>query len=59
MYAELAHEEVDTSLRSARLVRIFERHRDERGLPDLLRVDDGAEFLGQAFFDCGARPMVC
>jgi putative transposase len=43
--------EADTSLRSSRLVRIFERLKDERGLPDLLRVDNGPEFLGQIFVD--------
>lgn len=32
--------EVDTSLRAERLVRVFERLKDERGLPDMLRVDN-------------------
>ena len=41
--------EVDTSLRSERLVRVFERLKQERGLPDMLRVDNGPEFLGQVF----------
>lgn len=41
--------EVDTSLRSERLVRVFERLKTERGLPDMLRVDNGPEFLGQVF----------
>lgn len=43
--------EVDTSLRSDRLVRIFERLKVEHGLPDMLRVDNGPEFLGQVFVD--------
>lgn len=43
--------EVDTSLRSERLVRVFERLKAERGLPDMLRVDNGPEFLGQVFVD--------
>lgn len=41
--------EVDTSLPSARLVRVFEQLRQERGLPDVLRTDNGPEFLGAAF----------
>ena len=41
--------EADTSLRSERLVRIFERLRASRGLPKALRVDNGPEFLGRAF----------
>lgn len=43
--------EVDTSLRSERLVRVFERLKAERGLPDMLRTDNGPEFLGQVFVD--------
>ena len=41
--------EVDTSLRSERLVRVFERLKAERGLPERLRVDNGPEFLGEVF----------
>lgn len=41
--------EVDTSLRSARLVRLFERIESERPLPDILRTDNGPEFLGEVF----------
>lgn len=41
--------EVDTSLRSVRLVRLFERIRSERSLPDILRTDNGPEFLGEVF----------
>ena len=40
---------VDTSLRAARLVRVLERLKEVRGLPDILRVDNGPEFLGEAF----------
>jgi len=43
--------EIDTSIRSERLVRVFERLKAERGLPDMLRVDNGPEFLGQVFVD--------
>lgn len=42
---------VDTSLRSERLVRVFERLKIECGLPDILRVNNGPEFLGLVFVD--------
>ncbi len=41
--------EIDTSLTSERLVRVFEQLRSERGLPDMLRTDNGPEFLGSVF----------
>jgi len=41
--------EVDTSLPSRRLVRVFEQLKAERGLPDVLCTDNGPEFLGEAF----------
>jgi putative transposase len=51
--------EVDTSLRSERLVRVFERLKAERGLPDMLRVDNGPEFMGQVFVDwCQANGVI-
>lgn len=43
--------EIDTSLRAARLVRVFERLKAERGLPDVLRVDNGPEFLSQTLVE--------
>jgi putative transposase len=43
--------EVDTSLPSRRLVRVFEQLKSERGMPDVLRTDNGPEFLGQVFTD--------
>jgi len=43
--------EIDTSLPSERLVRVFEQLKDERGLPDVLRTDNGPEFLGEIFVD--------
>lgn len=46
---EVVHIEVDTSITSERLVRVFERLRQERGLPQVLRTDNGPEFLGEAF----------
>jgi len=41
--------EIDTSLPSTRLVRVFEQIKAERGLPEVLRTDNGPEFLGEAF----------
>jgi len=32
--------EIDTSLRAERLIRVFEQLKSERGLPDMLRVDN-------------------
>ena len=47
---------IDTSLRAIRLVRMFERQKETRGLLDILRVDNGPEFLGQVFVDwCAAN----
>ena len=43
--------EIDTSLRSARLIRLFERIHAERGLPDMLRVDNGPELLSGALVE--------
>lgn len=43
--------EIDTSLPSARLVRVFEQLKAERGLPEVLRTDNGPEFLGSVFVD--------
>lgn len=41
--------EIDTSLTGRRLIRLFERFRLERGLPQRLRVDNGPEFLSANF----------
>jgi len=41
--------EIDTSLPSQRLVRVFEQLKAERSLPDVLRTDNGPEFLGEVF----------
>lgn len=46
---EAVHIEIDTSITSARLVRIFEQIRRERPLPQVLRTDNGPEFLGEVF----------
>lgn len=46
---EIVHIEIDTSITSTRLVRIFEQIQQERPLPHVLRTDNGPEFLGEAF----------
>ena len=43
--------EIDTSIRGERLVRVFERLRDDRGLPEILRVDNGPELRSDAFVE--------
>lgn len=48
---EAVHIEIDTSITSARLVRVFERLQHERGLPQVLRTDNGPEFLGETFVE--------
>jgi putative transposase len=48
---ELMHVEVDTSITSQRLIRIFEQLEREHGLPQILRTDNGPEFLGEAFIE--------
>lgn len=46
---EAIHIEIDTSITGRRLIRVFERLRKERGLPSILRVDNGPEFLSGDF----------
>lgn len=46
---ELLHVEIDTSITAKRLIRVFERIRLEHGLPDVLRTDNGPEFLSGEF----------
>lgn len=46
---EALHIEVDTSITATRLVRIFEQLKHDHGLPQVLRTDNGPEFLGEAF----------
>ncbi len=43
--------EIDTSITGRRLIRVFEQIRLDRGLPNLLRVDNGPEFLSGEFID--------
>lgn len=46
---EAIHIEIDTSITTTRLVRVFEQLRDQHGLPQVLRTDNGPEFLGEIF----------
>lgn len=46
---EALHIEIDTSITSQRLVRVFDRIRSQRPLPQVLRTDNGPEFLGEQF----------
>lgn len=46
---EALHIEIDTLITSALLVRIFERLQTEHWLPQVLRTDNGPEFLGEVF----------
>lgn len=46
---QAVHIEIDTSINSHRLVRVFEQLKHDRGLPQVLRSDNGPEFLGEAF----------
>jgi len=43
--------EIDTSLRADRIRRVLDRIEAERGLPEVLRVDNGPEFLSQVLAD--------
>lgn len=43
------HIEIDTSISSERLVRVFDGLRRQHQLPQVLRTDNGPEFLGEAF----------
>jgi putative transposase len=47
--------EIDTSLPGERLIRVFEQLAVVRGLPDMLRTDNGPEFLSLKFTVRGAR----
>lgn len=50
--------EVDTSLPAGRVVRTLERLKEERGLPNQIRVDNGPELISAEFFDwCDAHDI--
>ena len=46
---EVLHIEVDTSITALRRVRVFEQLQAERRLPQVLRTDNGPEFLSEPF----------
>jgi putative transposase len=46
---EALHIEIDTSITSMRLVRVFKQLQAQHGLPRVLRTDNGPEFLGETF----------
>lgn len=48
---ELLHVEIDTSITGKRLIRVFEQLAKERGLPEILRVDNGPEFFNEEFLE--------
>lgn len=43
--------EVDTSLPAARVIRVLERLKQQRGLPIQIRVDNGPELVSAEFYD--------
>lgn len=43
--------EIDTSLRAPRVVRVLERLKSERGVPNMLRLENGPEFISQELKD--------
>ena len=52
---EALHIEIDTSISSLRLVRVFEQLKQDHGLPQVLRTDNGPEFLGEVFVQWAKR----
>lgn len=46
---QVLHIEIDTSINSQRLVRVFEQIKHDHGLPQVVRSDNGPEFLGEVF----------
>jgi putative transposase len=41
--------EVDTSLPAERIIRVLEQLKEQRGLPEQIRLDDGPELISDAF----------
>ena len=50
--------EIDTSLRTERVIRVLEQLKTERELPHMIRVDNGREFLAQGLQDWGKANRV-
>ena len=48
--------EVDTSLPALRVIRVLEQLADSRGLPGMIRVDNGPELISHKL-DHGARSV--
>lgn len=50
--------EVDTSLPAGRVIRVLEQLKDQRGLPNQIRVDNGPELIAAEFYDwCQAQTI--
>ncbi len=50
--------EIATSLRAERIIRVLDRLKADRELPQMIRVDNGPEFLAQALQDWGQATRV-
>ena len=50
--------EVDTSLRTERVIRVLDRLKADRELPHMIRVDNGPEFLSQQLHEWGKTNRV-
>ncbi len=50
--------EVDTSLRTERVIRVLDRLKTDRELPHMIRVDNGPEFLSQQLHEWGKANRV-
>lgn len=46
---EIVAIETDTSIPSLRVIRVLERLKESRGLPEMIRVDNGPEFISRKF----------
>jgi len=44
---QVLHIETDTSLPALRVIRVLKRLKETRGLPNMIRVDNGPEFISQ------------
>ena len=55
---EVLHIEVDTSLPTVRLIRSLEYLQEFRGLPKMIRVDNGPEFVYKALDEWAHRRQV-
>jgi len=52
---EALHMEIDTSIPSARLVRILNQIKSYRGTPDTLRSDNGPEFISNKLYEWASK----